>query len=430
MIAGRIQAELLDLETIANWRRDPIECLWLLGSTIDGLIKRDFAPAPERLESLTSRLRGIPAAVAAMQANLTDTPPAFTDLAIRMARGSTGFFGETLDAWATGAADGNDDLFDDFKVAHRPASAAIERVATWLEEDLRPRSVAKFAIGEEAFLRKLQYEEMVDIPLAELGAIGEANLERDYRDFVRVAGEIDANRTPSEVMRAMSDDYPDGDTLVGFASDTVSGVVRFLESHSIVTIPSKTPPSIVPTPPYLRAGVFAAMDTPGPFEPNECEAYYYVTPPEADWDPAHREEHLRLFNRPVMEVITIHEAYPGHYVQFLNAPRFPTRTRKLLGCNTNIEGWAHYTEQMMIESGYGEASRFLRLAQLQEALLRDCRFVVAIGLHTEDMTIEEGAQFFQDKGFQEPPTRTRRHAAAHTIRPISATRSESFRYTS
>jgi uncharacterized protein (DUF885 family) len=402
VIAGNIQAELLDLETIASWRRDPIRYLWLLGDTIDGLIKRDFAPPSQRLQSLTSRLRGIPLAVAAMKSNITDSPRTFTDLAIRMARGSIDFFGQTLDTWATKAADGNKGLLDEFKAAHRPAADAIESVATWLEADLLPCSNADFAIGEAAFLAKLRYEEMADLPLADLLAIGEVNLERDYRDFVQVAGEINPNRTPLEVMRAMSDNYPAGKHLISSANDTVADVVRFIEAHQIVTLPSAEPPSIVETPPYLRSGVFAAMDTPGPYEQKECEAYYYITPPETDWDAAHTEEHLRLFNRPVMEIITIHEAYPGHYVQFLNASRFPTRTRKLLDCNTNIEGWAHYTEQMMIETGYGGDNPYLRLAQLQEALLRDCRFVVGIKLHTEGMTLEAGAQFFEEKGFQEP----------------------------
>jgi uncharacterized protein (DUF885 family) len=402
VIAGRIQAELLDLETIANWRRNPIDYLWLFGGTIDGLIKRNFAPPSQRLKSLTSRLRGIPRAVAAMKVNITDSPSAFTDLAIRMARGSTDFFGQTLDAWATKAADGNKGLLKDFEAAHLPASDAIESVVSWLEEERVPRSKADHAIGEEAFLRKLRYEEMVDLPLSELLAIGEANLERDYRDFVQVAEAINPNRTPSEVMRAMSDDYPAAENLIRFAKDTLTDVVRYIKAHQIVTLPRDTHPSIMETPPYLRSGVFAAMDTPGPYEQGHCAAYYYVTPPEPDWDPAHATEHLRLFNRPVMEIITIHEAYPGHYVQFLNASRFPTRTRKILECNTNVEGWAHYAEQMMIEANYGRDKRFLRLAQLQEALLRDCRFVVGIKLHTEGMTLEKGAELFEEKGFQEP----------------------------
>jgi uncharacterized protein (DUF885 family) len=143
------------------------------------------------------------------------------------------------------------------------------------------------------------------------------------------------------------------------------------------------------------------MDTPGPYEAKATEAFYYVTPPEKAWDAKHKEEHLRLFNPFVMSIVTIHEAYPGHYIQFLNAKQFPTKTRKIIFCSTNAEGWAHYAEQMMIEEGFGNGDPRMHLAQLQEALLRDARYIVGIKLHTAGWTVEQGAKFFQEKAFQE-----------------------------
>ena len=144
------------------------------------------------------------------------------------------------------------------------------------------------------------------------------------------------------------------------------------------------------------------MDTPGPFETRATQAFYYVTPVEKDWDKKHAEEHLRLYNPPVVAMINVHEAYPGHYLQFLYAKQFPTKVRKLLYCGTNAEGWAHYCEQMMVDEGFGGGDPKVRLAQLQEALLRDCRYVVGIKLHTQGWTVEQGAKLFVDKGFQEP----------------------------
>jgi uncharacterized protein (DUF885 family) len=158
------------------------------------------------------------------------------------------------------------------------------------------------------------------------------------------------------------------------------------------------------TPPYARAGTFASMDTPGAYETKATEAFYYVTPTENDWAATKKEQHLRLFNAPVMQIITIHEAFPGHYIQFLYAKQFPTKTRKLTFCGSNVEGWAHYCEQMTIEQGYGDGDAKIHLAQLSEALLRDCRFVVGIKLHTQGMTVEEGAKVFETEGFQEPST--------------------------
>src|SRR3981189_2143835 len=169
--------------------------------------------------------------------------------------------------------------------------------------------------------------------------------------------------------------------------------------HKIVTIPSEVRPTVMETPPYARSGSFASMDTPGAYEKKAKEAFYYITPPEKDWTPKHIEEHLRLYNRPVMDVISIHEAYPGHFVQFLYAPRFPTKTRKLVYCGSNVEGWAHYSEQMMLEQGFGGGDPKGRLAQLSEALLRDVRYVAGVKLHTAGMTVEQGRDLFVDKAF-------------------------------
>ena len=199
----------------------------------------------------------------------------------------------------------------------------------------------------------------------------------------------------------------------------------------IVTIPSEVRPTIAETPPYARNGSFASMDTPGAYETKATEAFYYVTPPEKDWTAKQKEEHLRLFNAPVMQIITIHEAFPGHYIQFLYAKQYPTKTRKLTYCGSNVEGWAHYCEQMTVEEGYGDGDPKIRLAQLSEALLRDCRFVVGIKLHTQGMTVEEGAKVFEKEGLPGAVHGlSRRPAAAPTTRPISTTRWASCRSTS
>ena len=204
------------------------------------------------------------------------------------------------------------------------------------------------------------------------------------------------------VMKSLSDDHPTEVSLIPDAKRTVEGLIQFINTKDIVTIPSQVRPNITETPPYARSGTFASMDTPGPYEEKATEAFYYVTPPEKDWDAKHKEEHLRAFNPAVMTLITIHEAYPGHYVQFLNAKQFPTKTRKILYCSSNVEGWAHYSEQMMLDEGFAAGDPRMRLAQLEEALLRDARYIVGIQLHTAGWTVEQGAKFFEEKAFQEP----------------------------
>jgi uncharacterized protein (DUF885 family) len=203
-------------------------------------------------------------------------------------------------------------------------------------------------------------------------------------------------------MKTLSDQHPAADDLIPSAKRSVEAARQFLIDKSIVTIPSEVRPIITETPPFARFGSFASMDTPGAFETKATEAFYYITPVEKDWDSKHQEEHLRLFNPYVMNMINVHEVWPGHYLQFLYGKQFPTKTRKLIFSGTNAEGWAHYSEQMMVDSGFGGGDPKIRLAQLQEALLRDCRYVVGIKLHTQGMSVEEGAKVFVERGFQEP----------------------------
>ena len=402
LLDSQIRAELLDVETLETWRHNPMNYVSAPGNSVDNLMKRNFAPKAERLRSVIGRLKGVPPMIEAMKQNMDNPPHEFTDLAFRMAHGSVGFFKESVADWAKDAAAADPALFNEFNAANTAAAAALEDAANWLEKTLLPKSKGAYAIGADNFSKKLSYEEMVDTPLSRILAIGEDNLEKDYDAFIETARKIDPSRSPAEVMKSLSNEHPTETSLIPDAKKTIEGIIQFIREKNIITIPSEVRPTITETPPYARSGTFASMDTPGPYETKATEAFYYVTPPEKDWDARHKEEHLRSYNPPVMEIISIHEAYPGHYIQFLNAREFPTKTRKLIACGSNAEGWAHYAEQMMVEEGFGNGNPRSRLAQLEEALLRDARYVVGIKLHTAGWTVEQGAKFFQEKAFQEP----------------------------
>jgi uncharacterized protein (DUF885 family) len=402
VLDGEIRSELLDLDTLKLWRTNPMGYVAIPGGAVDGLMKRNFAPAPERLRSIVARLKGVPPLVAAMRANVENPPKEFTDLAIIIASGSAGFFRGAVVEWGRNVGGSDAALRAEFERANSAAAAAMESAAAWLKSDLLPRSKGAYAIGAANFSKKLLYDEMVDIPLDRLLAIGEANLEKDRQAFIETARRIDPKKSPLEVINSLSADHPTAANLVPYTQETIEGIRRFVVDRHIVTIPSEVRPIIKETPPFARAGSFASMDTPGAYETRATEAYYYVTPPEADWTAAQKEEHLRAFNRGGLILTTIHEAFPGHYVQFLYSKQFPTKTRKLVFCGSNAEGWAHYTEQMMVEQGFGNGDLKIRLAQLHEALLRDCRYVVGIKLHTAGMTVAEGAKVFEQRGYREP----------------------------
>ncbi|MEP7365943.1 MAG: DUF885 domain-containing protein [Acidobacteriota bacterium] len=401
LIESAIQSELLSTETLADWKTNPMSYAGLPGGAVDVLMKRNFAPAKERLQSMVARMKGIPALMAAMKANVENPPKEFTDIAMLMTGGSVGFFQGAVAEWAKEAAGGDTALLKEFETADAAAVKSLQAGAAWLKSDLLARSKGKYAIGKEMYAKALLYDEMIDLPLERVLAVGEANLEKDYKAFVATAKEIDAKKTPMEVMHSITDTHPTEATLLPDARNTIEATRQFLIDHRIVTVPSEVRPTVTETPPFARDGNFASMDTPGAYETKATEAFYYVTPPEKDWPEKRKEEHLRLYNPPVLKMITVHEAYPGHYLQFLFAKQFPTKTRKLVFCGSNVEGWAHYSEQMMVEEGFGEKSPQIRLAQLKEALIRDCRYVAGIKLHTAGWTVEQATKLFMEKSFEE-----------------------------
>jgi uncharacterized protein (DUF885 family) len=403
MLDGGIRSELQDLTVLQNWKKNPMMYVGIAGGAVDLLMKRNFAPAADRLKLVTARLRGVPAVLAAMRANVENPPKEFADLALRIADGSVGFFQHDVALWAKASAGSDTASLKAFVAVNDSVIASLQSAATWIKTDLLPRSHGSYAIGAAAFADKLKYDEMIDIPLDRLLALGEANLEKDYKDFVATAKQVAPGKTPAQAMATLEDQHPTREGLIPAAKSTIEGARQFLIDKQIVDIPSDVRPTVTETPPYARNGSFASMDTPGAYETKATEAFYYVTPPEKEWDAKHVEEHLRLFNTSVMNLITIHEGFPGHFLQFIYAPQFPTKTRKLMGAGSNAEGWAHYTEQMMLEEGFGAGEPKMHLAQLSEALLRDCRWVVGIRLHTKGLSVEDGAKkYFTEKCFQQP----------------------------
>jgi uncharacterized protein (DUF885 family) len=186
-------------------------------------------------------------------------------------------------------------------------------------------------------------------------------------------------------------------------------LISFIRTRHIITIPSDVRPILEETPPFERATTFASMDTPGPFEKIAKEAFFNVTLPDPHDTPEQVEGHMAEFNVGTIVTTAVHEAYPGHYVQFLWAHDAPTKVRMLLGASSNAEGWAHYCEQMMLDEGYGQPgtgakdpreAKFIRLGQLQDALLRNARFIVGIEMHRGKMTFDQAVDFFVKEGYQ------------------------------
>jgi uncharacterized protein (DUF885 family) len=399
-LIARIQGTLLELETIQMWRKDPDNYINTATYGIFLLMKRTFAPQEERLRSLIAREKSIPKLLDEARANLTNPPRVYTEIAIEDMEGTVGFFESDV---ATAFPDVKDaKLLAEFKATNGAAIAALKKYQSFLKNDLLPKSNGDFRLGAENYHKKLLYDEMVDIPLDRLLQIGYDDLHRNQQRVKEVAASIDPYRSPLEILKDLQKDHPTADQLLPTFRSVLAGLTQFIQDKKIITIPSPVPPIVEETPPFQRALSSASMDTPGAYEKVAKEAYFNVTPVEPDWTPERAEQWLQAFNRGTVISTAIHEAYPGHYEQFLWVQDAPSKTRKLLYCSSNAEGWAHYTEQMMLDEGYGNGDPKLRLGQLLDALLRDARYIAGIEMHTGKMTLEQANQFFIDQAYQTP----------------------------
>ena len=371
------------------------------------IMERSFASPDERLRRLIARERAMPAALQAARANLRNPPEIFTRIAIEQLPGDISYFQQDLPLAFKEAREPG--LQARFAAANGRVIVALQRYQQWLQTQLLPRSHGDFRLGAATYSAKLRYDEMVDTPLERLLQIGTADLERNQAQFNRLAHELEPDKSTQQVLAEMAADHPDPKALLATFQATFDGLLGFINSHHIITVPAGGQPLLRETPPFMRATTFASMDTPGPFESTATEAYFYVTLPEPDWDAQHTQGFMAQFNYPVISSVATHEAYPGHYVQFLWMHQLDDRVRKLISANTNVEGWAHYCEQMMLDEGFGQPgagakdereAKFLRLGQLQDAMLRDARFIVGIRLHTGQMSLEQAVDFFATEGYQ------------------------------
>ena len=406
LVLGYIRSTLLTLQTIRPWEKNPDTYSSGITNSAFTLMERRFAPPAERLQLLVERERQMPAALQAAHANLRNPPQIFTQIALEQLPGLIDFFRHDVPAAFADVPAGA--LRQQFLASNAAVVAALTGYAAWLREDVLPRSHGDFRLGAATYARKLDYDEMVDIPLDRLIDIDMANMRANQAEFAKVAHELDPTKTARQVLALLAADHPDPSRLLDTFRGTFDGLTKFIVARHIITLPSEVRPIVEETPPFMRATTFASMDTPGPYERVAREAYFNVTLPEPGWDRERVAGFMAQFSYPVITVVATHEAYPGHYVQFLWMQRIHDRVRKLLGANTNIEGWAHYCEQMMLDEGLAQylyphdprQQQLLRLGQLQDALLRNARFIVGIKLHTGRFTFDQAVDFFVKEGYQ------------------------------
>ncbi len=400
LLIRNLKKELFELEELREIEQNPMTYNYLTDVSL--YIKRDYAPLAERLETVIQHLAGLPHMLAQGRENLDKAlPKPALETALQMFKGTIDYFEKDVTEQFT---QHNDAAFTArFAPVRDQAIQAIRDFIADLESRL-PLAHNNYAIGPEKYRKMLDYGEMVDLSAEEVLKVGLKNLEDNQNLLKQIAENFAPGRPLAEVMQEMIKNHPTPESLIPDTIAKLEEVREFLIDKKIVTVPSEVRVQVKETPPFLRWS-FASLDSPGPFEEIATDAYYYLTPVEPEWTEQQKEEWLTKFDYYTLQGVSIHEAYPGHYLHFLHFKLISRKLRRLSWtghyCYSYVEGWAHYTEQMMIEEGYGSEDPRYQMAQLAEALLRNARYIVSVKMHTEGMTVEEGTRFFMENAHME-----------------------------
>ncbi len=382
---------------------------------VGGYLLRDYAPLADRLRSATQVMQRVPAFLDTLTAALGDAiGRPVLQMSIEAYSGMARFYRRDLAQAVAESGDGTDP--PEFNDALESAASALDRFVGELESRLS-RATPEFAIGSKLYSAMLETGEGLDVPLAQVEALGQADLERNLEQLAQVAESISPGRGVAEVVAQVSGSHPSAEELLPETRDMLEDIRQALLDLDLITIPSEDRCQVVETPAYMRYA-FAAMDSAGALETRATESFYYVTPVEPDWTAQQQEEWLSNFNYDTLRMVSVHEVYPGHFVHFLHNRygRSLPLVNRVATSYAFTEGWAHYTEQMMVESEYGAGQPALHLTQLLEALVRNCRFLCSIWMHTQGMSVDDATRFFMDKAYMgELPAR--REAMRGTFDP-------------
>lgn len=414
ILSSNMKARLLEFEQIRSYKRNPQVYNDLISNGLLLISMFEYAPPDARLRHIIDKEKHIPALIESARANVDNPPAVFLKTAIAGFKGTLSFIEKELPRAFASAGDAG--LQSEFDKATKKAAKSISAYIKHLERT-RPDPAAAFALGKGNFEAKLRHEEGIDLPVEVLLAIARRELARTQDLFRKTAALIDPQRDPMRVWTELQARHPGAGTLVEEARRQLGTLVRFIEEKRIVTLPTGPGPQVAPTPDFMRWAT-ASMWTPGPFDVRAMPARYLITDVDPAWTEEEKREYLTSFNYPQLWSTSIHEAYPGHFVQgaYLKQVESPVRKTWAIAPASFVEGWAHYAEQMMIEEGFGEGDPKIRLGQLADALLRLCRFVVGIRLHTDSMTVGEATQFFVDNGYM-PSVPARIEAERGTFDP-------------
>jgi uncharacterized protein (DUF885 family) len=353
-----------------------------------------YAPKEKRLKSYIRFLQTVPTSAANMRANIkTPMATSFVDYAKNAFSGFVAYYpGDGMAAWkGVGTPDNQAAL----KTATDNAVKAMQETVTWVEGQ-RAASRPTFMLGKDKFQRMLADTEMVTTPVETLEQIGRADLAANQKLLGEACARYAPGQTLPDCMAKMSANKPQGGAVAG-ARAQLAGLKQFIQQHDIVTIPGPEEAKVEEAPPYNRQN-FAYINIPGPYEKG-LPSVYYIAPPDPSWPKA--EQDAFVPGQADLLFTSVHEVWPGHFLNFLHANRSKDLFGRIFVGYAFAEGWAHYTEEMMRVKGVGGGTDETLIGQLSNALLRDCRFLSAIGMHTGSMTQQQSYDLFVNQCYQD-----------------------------
>ncbi|MFN2563688.1 MAG: DUF885 domain-containing protein [Gemmatimonadaceae bacterium] len=372
-------------------------------------VSRPYAPLPVRMRAYVRYARSVPTAARQIRRNMrTLLPRTYVDRAVSAFGGLAEFY--TNDVPRVFAPVSDPRLQAEFRRANAGAAAALRELAAWFAAQ-RPRATDTYAIGAGLFSDMLSATERVDVSLAELERVGRADLERNLRALRDACASYAPGRSLDECTRRVRANKPPDGPVAG-ARRQLGRLRQFIVENNLVTIPGPEQAGVAEAPPYNRANL-AYINIPGPYETN-LPSTYYIAPPDPTWSSQEREEYLQ--GEAPLLFVSVHEVWPGHFLQFLHANRSPSKFGQVFVGYAFAEGWAHYAEEMMWDAGLGSRSPETHIGQLMNALLRNVRYLSAIGLHTGGMRVAESERMFREQAFQDPGN-ARQQAARGTYDP-------------
>lgn len=401
-----IDGQLFWLRDAEWWRRNPT----FYNFSPSVYLTREYAPLAERMRAYTKWAENVSAALAQARENLqTPLPRTYVDIG----KLSTGGLAEFLRSDVPEAFAAVDDAQaqEAFAAANEQAAAAFEEALAWFTEQ-EASATDDFRLGPELFQKMLAATERVDTPLAELEAVGEQDLERNLTALEAACAELAPDASIADCIAQVQEDKPEG-SVVQAAQEQLATLKRFLIQHETVSIPGTEEARVAEAPPFNRWN-FAYIEIPGPFEQEPLPSTYYIAPPDPSWPEAEQQAYLP--GRSDLLFTSVHEVWPGHFLQFLHAQRAESKLARSFVGYAFAEGWAHYTEELMWELGLGDGAPATHVGQLLNALLRNVRYLCAIGYHAGEMTVEQCETMFREKAFQDPGN-ARQQAARGTFDP-------------